>query len=137
MIREQPARGWPARPVHAVPPPVAAAAPQNDERRLQHSTAQVRIASHMDSPLHDVRFACRLLWKDKAFSLATVLTLAVCIGANTALFSIVYSVLLKPLPVPESERLVLLYNSYPRRRGGARVERGSRLLRPRQGRLGD
>jgi len=78
----------------------------------------------MDSPLHDVRFALRLLWKDKAFSLATLLTLAVCIGANTALFSIVYSVLLRPLPVPESERLVLLYNSYPRagaERGGSGV----------------
>jgi predicted permease len=78
----------------------------------------------MDSPLHDVRFAIRLLWKDKAFSIATILTLAVCIGANTALFSIVYSVLLRPLPVPESERLVLLYNSYPRagaERGGSGV----------------
>jgi len=78
----------------------------------------------MDSPLHDARFAIRLLWKDKAFSIATILTLAVCIGANTALFSIVYSVLLRPLPVPESERLVLLYNSYPRagaERGGSGV----------------
>jgi len=78
----------------------------------------------MDSLLHDAQFACRLLWKDKAFSLATVLTLAVCIGANTALFSIVYSVLLKPLPVPESDRLVLVYNGYPRAgavRGGSGV----------------
>jgi predicted permease len=78
----------------------------------------------MDSPLHDARFALRLLWKDKAFSIATILTLAVCIGANTTLFSIVYSVLLRPLPVPESERLVLLYNSYPRagaERGGSGI----------------
>lgn len=78
----------------------------------------------MDLPLHDTRFALRLLWKDKAFSLATVLTLTLCIGANTALFSIVYSVLLRPLPVPESGRLVLLYNSYPRagaERGGSGV----------------
>ena len=75
----------------------------------------------MDSALHDVTFALRLLWKDKAFALAAVLTLAVCIGANTALFSIVYSVLLRPLPVPEPGRLVLLYNSYPR----AGAERGA------------
>jgi predicted permease len=75
----------------------------------------------MDSLLHDLRFALRLLWKDKAFALATVLTLAVCIGANTTLFGIVYSVLLRPLPVPEPGRLVLLYNSYPR----AGAERGS------------
>jgi predicted permease len=78
----------------------------------------------MHLPLHDTRLALRLLWKDKAFSLATVLTLTLCIGANTALFSIVYSVLLRPLPVPESGRLVLLYNSYPRagaERGGSGV----------------
>jgi predicted permease len=90
----------------------------------EHPTVLVRSSHIMDSPLHDARFAFRLLWKDKAFSLATVLTLAVCIGANTALFSIVYSVLLKPLPVPESDRLVLLYNSYPRagaERGGSGV----------------
>ena len=69
-------------------------------------------------------FAVRSLWKDKAFSVATFLTLALCIGANTALFSIVHSVLLEPLPVPESERLVYLYNSYPRagaERGGSGV----------------
>jgi hypothetical protein len=75
----------------------------------------------MDSALHDARFALRLLWKDKGFTLAAVLGLAVCIGANTALFSIVYSVLLRPLPVPEPDRLVLLYNSYPR----AGAERGA------------
>jgi predicted permease len=75
----------------------------------------------MHSAIHDTRFALRLLWKAKGFALATVLTLAVCIGANTTLFGIVYSVLLKPLPVPEPDRLVLLYNSYPR----AGAERGS------------
>ncbi len=63
-------------------------------------------------------------WKDKVFSLTTVVTLAVCIGANTMLFGVVYSVLLKPLPVPEPDRLVFLYNSYPRagaERGGSGV----------------
>jgi len=69
-------------------------------------------------------FGVRSLWKDKAFSVATFLTLALCIGANTALFGIVHSVLFKPLPVPESDRLVFLYNSYPRAgadRGGSGV----------------
>ncbi len=69
----------------------------------------------------EVRVGARFLWKAKAFSLATVLTLTVCIGANTALFGIVHSVLLRPLPVREPERLVLLHNAYP----GAGVERGS------------
>ena len=55
----------------------------------------------------------RLLWKDKAFTLTAALTLALCIGANTALFSVVHNVLLRPLPVPESERIVLMGNAYP------------------------
>src|SRR5476649_1483061 len=61
----------------------------------------------------DIRVGLRLLWKDKAFTITAALTLAVCIGANTALFSVVHNVLLKPLPVPESERIVLMGNAYP------------------------
>jgi hypothetical protein len=61
----------------------------------------------------DLRLALRLLWKDKAFSTTAALTLALCIGANTALFSVVHNVLLRPLPVPESERIVRMGNSYP------------------------
>jgi predicted permease len=75
----------------------------------------------MDSPLRDVKFGVRVLWKDRAFSLATILTLTLCIAANSALFSIVNSVLLRPLPVPDAGRLVYLYNSYPK----AGAERGS------------
>lgn len=63
--------------------------------------------------MNDLRVGLRLFWKDKAFTLTAVLTLAVCIGANTALFSIVHNVLLKPLPVPESARIVLMGNAYP------------------------
>src|SRR5262249_43780415 len=54
------------------------------------------------------------LWKDKAFTLTAALTLALCIGANTALFSVVHNVLLKPLPVPDADRLVLMSNTYPK-----------------------
>jgi predicted permease len=61
----------------------------------------------------DLRVALRHLWKDKAFSITGALTLAVCIGANTALFSVVHNVLLRPLPVPESDRIVLMANAYP------------------------
>jgi len=62
---------------------------------------------------NDLRVGLRLLWKDKAFSITAGLTLALCIGANTALFSVVYNVLLKPLPVPQSDRIVSIGNSYP------------------------
>jgi predicted permease len=61
----------------------------------------------------DLRVALRLLWKDKAFTLTAALTLALCIGANTALFSVVHNVLLRPLPIPESDRILLMGNAYP------------------------
>jgi predicted permease len=57
--------------------------------------------------LRDLRFGVRILLKSKAFTLVTVLSLALGIGANTALFSVVDAVLVKTLPVPEPERLVL------------------------------
>ena len=61
----------------------------------------------------DIRLGFRLLWKDTAFTVTAVLTLALCIGANVAVFSIVHNVLLKPLPVPQSDRIVLMGNAYP------------------------
>ena len=69
---------------------------------------------------HDVRFARRLLWKDRGFAATAILTLAVCIGANAAIFAVVNSVLLEPLPVPHAEQLVHMYNAYP----GAGVDEG-------------
>ena len=64
--------------------------------------------------LRDIRFAFRVLWKDRAFAATAILTLAVAIGANTAIFTIVNSILLKPLPVPESDRILLMSNQYPK-----------------------
>jgi len=64
-----------------------------------------------ESLVQDVRYAARGIWKARAFSLIVILTLAVGIGANTAIFSAVYAVLLKPLPFPSGERLVWLGES--------------------------
>jgi predicted permease len=61
----------------------------------------------------DFRFALRLLWKDRVFTATAVLTLAICIGANTALFTVVRSVLFRPLPYPEAGRLVHVYDAFP------------------------
>ena len=61
----------------------------------------------------DLRAAFRLLRRDLGFSATTILTLAVCLGANIATFTVVYSVLLRPLPVPNAHRLVALGDVYP------------------------
>lgn len=63
--------------------------------------------------LTDLRLGRRLLWRDKAFTATVVLTLAVCIGANAALFSVIRGVLLKPLAMPDAERVVMAGNVYP------------------------
>ena len=72
----------------------------------------------MDVLINDLKLGLRLLWKNKGFTATAIATLAVCIGVNTAIFSVVHSVVLKPLPFPESDRVLLMYNSYP----GAGVE---------------
>ena len=61
--------------------------------------------------LTDFRHAVRLLWKSKGITATTLLTLALGIGATTAIFSTVYSLMLKPLPYQEPERIVELYTS--------------------------
>jgi len=71
--------------------------------------------------LNDIRVGLRLLWKAKAFTLTVALTLALCIGANTALFSVVHNVLLRPLPFPDSEQIVLMGNAYPGAGVGAAI----------------
>ena len=58
-----------------------------------------------------MRHAFRLLWKSKRITATTLVTLALCIGATTAIFSSVYSLMLKPLPFQEPERIVELYSS--------------------------
>ena len=63
--------------------------------------------------IQDLRFAARLLIKDRSFTITALLTLAICIGANAAIFSIVRSVVLKPLPVPGAERIIMFHNNYP------------------------
>ncbi|CAN5437710.1 ABC transporter permease [soil metagenome] len=75
----------------------------------------------MERLFQDLRFGARLLWKDRGFTVTALLTLAVCIAANGAIFAVVNSILLRPLPGPDSEQLVYIYNSYP----GAGIHRAS------------
>jgi predicted permease len=63
--------------------------------------------------VRDLRSSVRLLLKSRGFSVTTILTLAVCLAANTAIFTVVYSVLLRPLPVPDADRIVAMGDVYP------------------------
>src|SRR5215510_7049455 len=68
----------------------------------------------MSTLLQDLRYGARILLKQPGFTLVAVLTLAIGIGANTAIFSLVNSILLRPLPFREPERIVRLIQASPR-----------------------
>jgi predicted permease len=81
----------------------------------------------LDSILIDLKHSFRRLGKSRGFAATVLLTLAIGIGANTAVFSVVNSVLRKPLPYPDSERLVALWLNAPGAGGLANFSSGLQL----------
>src|SRR4051812_20840213 len=88
----------------------------SDQRR-----SSLRLPS-LDSLIHDIRYAIRTLRGSPGFTVVAVLILAVGIGANTAIFSLVSALLFKPLPFLEPQRLVLLWEDMSATGSPARVE---------------
>jgi putative ABC transport system permease protein len=72
---------------------------------------EIRVGRFFEDVLRDARVTGRGLWRTPGFTLAVVLTLALGIGANTAIFSVVDQLLLRPLPYPEGENLVMVYEA--------------------------
>jgi predicted permease len=64
--------------------------------------------------MSDLRFALRQLRKTPAFTVTALATVAICLGANLAIFAVIDSILLRPLPFPQPDRLVTIYNTYPK-----------------------
>ncbi|MBK9316619.1 MAG: ABC transporter permease [Acidobacteria bacterium] len=68
----------------------------------------------MENLIQDVRYGLRSLLKNRSFTIIAVVALAIGIGANTAIFSVFNSILIKPLPYQDADRLVILYHHYPK-----------------------
>src|SRR6185312_10421184 len=80
--------------------------------QVKENVRDVRTGAFLDSAAQDIRFALRTLSRAPSFTAIAVLTLALGIGATTAIFSVVNAVLLKPLPLREPNRVVALHDQF-------------------------
>jgi len=87
--------------------------------QLQETNRELHGLPALETFFQDTRYAFRMLRKNLGFTAVAVLTMAVGIGANTAIFSVVYAMLLKPLPYSEPEQLLTVFESQPQAGGKA------------------
>src|SRR5215469_10676487 len=79
---------------------------------ISEQTRAVWSWNALENLLRDVRIGVRTLFRSPGFSLLAILVMALCIGATTSLFTVVRSVLLKPLPFRDPDRLVMIYEHF-------------------------
>jgi len=91
---------------------------------IREECRDVRGASFVETMLRDIRFGLRMLRKNPGFTAVAVLTLAICIGANLAIFAVVDAILVRSLPLPDASRLVVIHNAHP----ASGVERGQATI---------
>jgi predicted permease len=81
---------------------------------LRDQTRESDVSVTLETALQDVRYAMRVLWRSPMFTAAAALTLALGIGVNTAMFGVLYGVVIRPLPYADADRLFMLFQSTPR-----------------------
>ena len=82
-----------------------------NEASLRDRTREADVWVRLETALQDMRYAARTLWRAPLFTIAATLTLAIGVGVNTAMFAVVYGVLIRPLPYVDADRLYLLFQT--------------------------
>ncbi|MEJ7608872.1 MAG: permease prefix domain 1-containing protein, partial [Bryobacteraceae bacterium] len=81
---------------------------------VQEECLKARGLQAIDTIKRQLRHSLRTLGKTPKFTVTALLTLAICLGANLAIFAVVDCILLRPLPFPQPDRLVTIFNTYPK-----------------------
>lgn len=116
------ARGMPRGDAHA-----AALRKFGNVTLIREEIYRMNTITFLDMLARDLRYGLRMLRHNPVFTVVAILTLMIGIGANTAVFSVVNSVLLKPLPYPKAEELVGVWQTAPGAAGLANFSSGLRL----------